>query len=272
MAKFNPSISRDGSRLAYSAFGGFKRARSEVRLKDLGKGEEKIIPMRTVRIQQHPRLSPDGSLLSYQDMVEGQFKTFIMSEEDTTGREVCDSCVIMGFFSDPNFALIQEGGERLLRLNIATGEKSLLLEAGAGRIIEPALSPDDRWISFVYGKTDGRAAIYVAPLAQSPTPETDWILLFDEEHYLGSPAWSPDGNRLYYLSERDGFCCVWTQKLDPQTKQPDGDTEGVYHAHQGRFTLNLPRGNATVAVAKDKLVLWMGETTGNIYMATPKQK
>jgi len=272
MAKFYPSISRDGSRLAYRAFGGYKRARSEVRLKDLGKGEEKIIPMRGERGGMSSCLSPDGSVLSYRDVVEGEFRTFIMSGEDTTSREVCDSCVILGFFSDPNFALIKEDDKRLLRLNIATGEKSLLLETCAGRISEPALSPDDRWISFIYGKPDGRVAIYVAPLTKSPSPESDWILLFDEEFYLGSPAWSPDGNRLYYLSERDGFCCVWTQKLDPLTKKPDGDTEGVYHAHQGRFTLNMPRGNGTVAVAVDKLVIWMSETTGNIYMATPKQK
>jgi len=272
MAKFSPSISRDGSKLAYRAFGGFKRARSEVRLKDLGKGEEKIIPMRGVRGGMVSCLSPDGSVLSYRDMVEGEFRTFIMSGKDTTGREVCDSCLIRGFFADPNFAIILEEGKRVLRLNIATGEKSLLLEAGAGRILEPALSPDDRWISFVHGKPDGRAAIHVASLTQSPTPESDWVLLFEEEHYLGSPAWSPDGNRLYYLSERDGFCCVWTQKLDPQTKQPDGETEGVYHAHQGGFALNLPRGNGTVAVAADKLVIWMSENTGNIYMATHNQK
>ncbi|MGB2908118.1 MAG: protein kinase [Candidatus Aminicenantaceae bacterium] len=272
MAKFGPSINRDGSILAYSAFGGFKRATSEVRVKNLVKGEEKIIPMRTAWLGQTVRLSPDGSVLSYRDVVEGQLRTFIMSIEDTAGREVCDSCAILGFFSDPNFALIQEGGGRLLRLNIATSEKSLLLQVGAGLILAPALSPDDRWVSFVHGKPDGRAALYVAPLTENSTPESDWVLLFEEDHYLGSPAWSPNGNRLYYVSERDGFCCLWIQKLDPQTKQPEGETEGVYHAHQGRFALNLPRGNATVAVAADKLVIWMSEGTGNIYMATPKQK
>jgi len=272
MAKFHPSISRDGSRLAFSAFGGLKRARSEVRLKNLSSGEEKKLPVRAAQLGLNPKLSSDGSILSYRDIVEGEFRTFIVSGEETTGRQVCDSCKILEFFPDPNFAVIQEENEQLLRFNITSGEKTLLLDSGTGNLKEPALSPDGRWISFVHGRPDGHAAIYVAPLIKNPIPATDWILLFDEENYLGSPAWSPDGSRLYYLSERDGFCCLWTQKLDPQTKKPDGDTEGVYHVHQHGLHMNIPRGNATVAVAADKLVIWMGKTTGNVYMATPKQK
>ncbi len=271
MVKFDPSLSRDGTKLAYSAFGGIQKPRFEVRLEDLAGGEQRIFPMRATQFGQTPRISPDGTVLSYRDTVEGKFRTFIVSRQETTGREICDSCTILGFYEDPNFALVREKGD-LLKYNIASGQKTLLLDGSVGRIREPSLSPDERWLAFVLGKPDGRAAMYIAPLAEGPAPERDWILLFEEEHYLGSPYWSPNGGYLYYLSERDGPCSVWVQRLDPRLKKPEGETEAVYRPNQTRFKMNFPPGNGTISVGKDKLALWMGETNGNIYMATPKKK
>ncbi|MDH4271836.1 MAG: serine/threonine-protein kinase, partial [Candidatus Aminicenantes bacterium] len=272
MAKFEPSLSRDGTKMAYLAFGGYQNPRFEVRLKNLADGKERVFPTGATNFGLAPRVSPDGSVLSYREPREGQARTFLVTGKETAGREVCAGCEILGFFSDPNFALVREEGRKLLRLNLATGEKSLLLEAGAGRISEPELSPDDRWVSVVLGRPDGRAALYVASLARIPAAEKDWILLFDEGHYLGSPAWSPNGNELYYLSEREGFCCIWALTLDPRSKKPAGETRIIYRPRESRFMMNFPRGNGALAVASDKVVFWAAEATGNIFMATPKKK
>ncbi len=270
-AKFDPALSRDGSKLIYGSFSGLRGQPAEVRLVDLATGSEKAYPLKTAQLNLYPRISPDGSVLSYREREGNQSKTYIIALSAATPREVCDSCFILGFYADAIFALTWDGGGRLFRQNTATGEKTPVLEVSAGELNEVALSADDRWLALTVNKPDGRMAMYIAPLTGGPAPEKDWIPLFDEASYLGSPAWSPDGTYLYYLSERQGACAVWVQKLDPRSKRPEGAGRVVFRA-QGRMDLNMPRGNATVSVGRDKLAVWTSEAAGNIYLATPKKK
>jgi len=273
MAKFKPALSRDGSRLVYSASAGLQTSRCEVRLKDLVKGEEKVFPVPVAQINVNPRINSNGTVISYQVVSGGKSKSFLISEEDPSGHEICDDCEIAALFDDPNLALIQESGTRLARYDIRTGEKALVLESSSGEMAEAALSPDNRWLAFVLGKPDGRVAMCIAPLdgRSVPAAEPDWVVLFEQGQYLGSPAWSPDGAFLYYLSESEGPCSIRALKLDPKTKRPVGDSRVVFRPGK-RFNLNVPRGNGTVGVGRDKLAVWGGKGTGNVYMAAPKKK
>ncbi|MCP5112313.1 MAG: hypothetical protein GY953_15925, partial [bacterium] len=84
-------------------------------------------------------------------------------------------------------------------------------------------------------------------------------------------AWSPDGNLLYFLSDRDGWNCIWSQRLEPATKEPTGEAFPVYHAHGARHPLGnrLELGHIGLSVARDKLVFAMDEVRGNIWMMEP---
>ena len=85
------------------------------------------------------------------------------------------------------------------------------------------------------------------------------------------PAWSADGRFLYFISERDGFRCVWARQLDPVTKRPIGDAFSVRHFHSARFSLRQvgSRGFLTGLTAGDgALVFALGELKGNVWLET----
>ena len=82
------------------------------------------------------------------------------------------------------------------------------------------------------------------------------------------PAWRSSHTKvLYFTSERDGFRCIWSQRLEPATKRPLGAAIAIYHAHQAqRSLMNVSPLVLEIAVARDKIVFNMGERTGNIWM------
>ena len=101
--------------------------------------------------------------------------------------------------------------------------------------------------------------------------EPDWIAVTDGEQNDFRADWSPDGNLLYFASERDGFRCIYAQPLDPETKQPRGPLVEVFHAHTSRRSLSsiASIGRIGLSVARDKIAIAMGEVTGDIWLLEP---
>jgi len=98
-----------------------------------------------------------------------------------------------------------------------------------------------------------------------PSKESNWIKVVSDLHYSDKLHWSPDGKRIYFVSDRDGFACLWSQPLEPETKRPVGQPLPFYHMHQVRRSiLNVGYGRMDIAVAPDKIVLNVGEITRNI--------
>jgi hypothetical protein len=58
--------------------------------------------------------------------------------------------------------------------------------------------------------------------------QSQWIPIADPLWNMRN-WWSPDGATLYFLSLRDGFTCIWRQRLDSGTKQPIGEPAAVQH-------------------------------------------
>ncbi|MBN2205773.1 MAG: serine/threonine-protein kinase, partial [Candidatus Aminicenantes bacterium] len=104
MQKFSPTISRDGSKAAFMAFGGIRDTRFEVRVKDLRAGQETAFPVQG-GVLGGTVLSPDGSRLAYRDIVDGKMRTYILAPGAATGREVCAGCYLLDIFPGNAFAV-----------------------------------------------------------------------------------------------------------------------------------------------------------------------
>jgi hypothetical protein len=156
----------------------------------------------------------------------------------------------------------------IVLVDVASGKKTEILKHPKYGLSRGRFSPDDRWVSF-HSITPSTRQIFIAPFrGAAPIPESQWIPITDGKAMDRYAAWSPDGNLFYFLSEREGFRCIWAQRLDPATKQPLGAAFPVSHFHTSRrslMTIGDPVGMG-MSVAIDKLVFSMVERTGNIWM------
>jgi hypothetical protein len=267
MQNFNPSISRDGARAAFTAFGGAQAARIEIRVKDLRTGGETNIPLRGMNVNQLPRLSPDGSLLAYRDVVEGKAKTFVIAPGAAAARELCEGCFVPGFFPGNAAALVRIKLNELEGMDLRTGERRIVLSSPQDIIEDASVSPDGTWIAWLAGQPDGRAAIRISPADGPRDGARNTITVAEADYYLGQPDWSPNGRWLYYLSEKNGRSSIFARELDPRTKRPVGEEREVFAATASRLNLNFPKGNGAIAVAADRIIFEATGMTGNIYLA-----
>jgi len=154
-------------------------------------------------------------------------------------------------------------------LKIPSGERVKLhaLEGPIG--LELTLSPDDRWVAFGRSPDPGRRQIFVAAFASDKIGEP--IPVTDGQQLDSHDRWSPDGRLLYFFSDRDGFRCLWAQRLDPAGRPlPDGLME-VQHLHRAQLSASdLPAFQMGLAVSRNRIVFTLNQRSGNIWMGERK--
>jgi Tol biopolymer transport system component len=105
----------------------------------------------------------------------------------------------------------------------------------------------------------------VAPFRPgSPPPPSEWIYLTDGKTQDFYPRWSPDGNTVYFVSDRGGGYALLAQRVDPRTKKPLGDPMVVY-SFSG-VSPRLIESTRWISVARDRIVFSLEERNGSIWM------
>jgi Tol biopolymer transport system component len=107
-------------------------------------------------------------------------------------------------------------------------------------LLSPQFSPDGHWLTLHEPNSEITRQIYVLPFHTGrPTPRSEWIPVTDGKHLDRDPQWSPDGNLLYFLADREGIRGIYAQRLDAISKHPSGPPLEVKMFRSARRSMML---------------------------------
>ena len=260
-----PNVSEDGQKVMYLV------GDTHLRLLDLKTGVDSLLYTTQSTIHR-PLLSPDGSRVAYRERSREKSPAFTLSTSGGVPEKVNDDAGTTQGWSWDNTRLFTNITGRLPSiavLDLRSRSTTPILQHDQHSLWQPQPSRDDRWLLFIAVTGPNRSQVYVAPNRSTRIPAEEWIPITDGQSRDDKPRWSPDGGLVYYTSERDGFRCIWAQRVDSAGKRPQGDPFAVYHFHSARRSMmNVPFYPLDISVARDKVVFNLSERTSNIWMTT----
>lgn len=194
---------------------------SQIAFTSLRDGNQEIYVMNadgsgTRRLTDHPARdvdpvwSPDGTRIAFVSDRSGDWNIHVMNADGSDQRQITD----LGFNtgspawspdSDEIVFVTWHRGNWVIFLMDADGNH--LREATDyvnARSIDPVFSPDGQQIAFASDREDGNFEIYVMQADGSHVRRLTHDPAMDS-----SPAWSASGDRLWFVSWREGFQAIY---------------------------------------------------------------
>ncbi len=270
--EIEPVISEDGRHLVFLSS---KLTPPQVYGKDLASGRVRRLSQDTAWVKMAPAIGLGGSEVVYLDLSSAATAIYSVpfaggvpqkfsiaarthSSPSDWGR---DGKALL-LMHDPESA---SGHFSVHAVNTATGQISPLIEDQAHDVFEAHFSPDARWVTFTV-VANGNSRVFAAPFRWAPIPVSEWQPITGDTAWSDKPRFSNDGRSILFSSDRDGFRCIWAQRLSPDMR-PSGDPFAVFHSHGSRLSIgNGPLSDQGMSVGKGLLVFDQTDLRGNIWL------
>ena len=176
-----------------------------------------------------PAYSPDGNYIAFRSEREPA-GIYVMEATSENVRRVSDAGNHPSWSPDGKELVVSRASSQpvarnvipseLWVINVATGAKRLLI---TGDAVQPSWSPNGHRIAY-WGLQSGggQRDIWTIP-AQGGEPSP----IMNDQALDWNPSWSPDGNYLYFASDRGGSMNFWRVPIDEKSGQTAGDFEAV---------------------------------------------
>ena len=267
-----PSIPTDARTLIYTSD---RAGNNDVWLRELATGRDTRITV-SVTPEGRGEISPDGSRVVFNRRENDQTSLYVKHLATETEKRVLEGISsLMGWMP---------GGKKVLYYTPSPNLVFRVVDVDTGQVSDVGLehpeyphgslrySPRGDWLTFMLfpGESSGESRIYVARVEnRQPVDHSQWIEI-TSGGTEGHPWWSPDGNTIYFLSNRDEFACIWAQPLDAATKRPKGSLKVLRHLHDRQRMRSTGGAYFGYAMTADALYFPAYEARGNIWLAEPQ--
>jgi TolB protein len=171
-----------------------------------------------------PAWSPDGAALAFAGRRDGNWDVYRVARDGTGPQRLTDHPAFDGApaWSPDGLSLAivssREGRQAVYVVPADGTGAARRLSTGDGPALDPAWSPDGRWVAYAAWVAGAYRIEAVAPADAAHRVIADSADGAD----LRAPAWSPDGRRLAFLSRRYGpsgqlLGVPWTDVAPPES-------------------------------------------------------
>lgn len=211
-------------------------------VRDLVAGTETEIP--EARGELHsPVMDSTGEWFAFSRDVSNVTSIF-GGKRGELSNQLCSDCSQPTGWFDTNRALLYRAGSPLeIRMaDPRNGSNRVLLHEAGASLSDASWSPANEHLLFTEVKDDKKRLYAVRVPRASGQAAGNWIGI-PTQGVPDHPRWSGDGRSIFYVSNQDGFRCIYGQAFSPESHSPIEPPFAVAHFHHGRSAIDtvLPR-------------------------------